>query len=99
MQPIVTGIPEQKAHKIIFPRVEFQEASLSDAVAYLKAKSRELDPEKQGVDIILHPSAGNGAKITLSLKEIPLSEVLGYISDLAGVKLRYESYAVTFRPE
>jgi hypothetical protein len=38
--------------KIIIPKVRFEDISLEDAVQFLKVKSTELDPEKEGLSMI-----------------------------------------------
>lgn len=46
-----------KLSKIIIPRIEFKDATIREAIDYLKAKSRDLDddpnPERRGVNIVL----------------------------------------------
>lgn len=89
---IVTEPPKppivERAEKIIFPAVTFQNATLAEAVAFFRAKSRELDPGKRGVNIVLAGELSiNPAKITLGLKQVPLTEALKYVAALAGVRL------------
>lgn len=85
----------QRARRIIFPHVQFHEAKLSEVLDYLRMKSMELDPDKQGVDLIMKPGTPDGASITLDLKDMPLNEVLRYATELSGTKAVYEPYAVT----
>jgi general secretion pathway protein D len=69
---------QRKLEKIILPRLEFKEATIREAVDFLKKKSIELDPDepKTGVNIVLKldsgpsigapveaPAAGAGAAI------------------------------------
>ena len=46
-----------KLNKIIIPRIEFKDATIREAIDYLKAKSRDLDDdpkaERRGVNIVL----------------------------------------------
>lgn len=84
-----------KAAKIILPRVEFSDAKISDALDFLREK---------GVNLILkRPKAwdeagGSEPSITLSLKDVPLSEALRYASELAGMKLTAEENAYILSP-
>lgn len=79
---------------IVIPRVEFRETSLRDALAFLKEKSVELDttetdPARKGINIVEKnalPSPANNPKITLSLKQVPLSAALGYAASQAGLR-------------
>jgi beta-lactamase regulating signal transducer with metallopeptidase domain len=91
--------PQEMAERLILPGIEFHEASLPEVVTYLVAASKELDPAKSGVPILQDPQAGKDVKITLTLANISVAEALRYVADLAGAKLRYESYAVTLRAD
>ena len=88
----------QKARGIVLPAVEFKNASVAEAVEFLRAKSRELDPEKQGVNILLRNDPPSRAEITLSLRDVPLNEAIRYTSELAGMELVWEIYAAIIRP-
>jgi general secretion pathway protein D len=85
----------QKLRSIIIPSLEFKDASIEDAVAFLNAKSKELDPEKQGINFILRPDVSESAKtFTLNLTNVPLEHALRYITHLAGVKYKVEEFAI-----
>jgi general secretion pathway protein D len=40
-------------NSIIIPKIEFHEATVAEAINFLKQKSKELDPNHQGVNIVL----------------------------------------------
>ncbi len=52
----------EKLQEIVIPRIEFEEATIHQVVTFLKTKSKELDPESEGVNIILHLTEGASAK-------------------------------------
>ncbi len=52
----------EKLQSIVIPRIEFEEATIHQVVTFLKTKSKELDPESEGVNIILHLTEGASAK-------------------------------------
>jgi general secretion pathway protein D len=89
---------------IVFPTVSFQGATIDEAIEFLRLKSRDLDtmeknPERRGVNIIVR--AGDQPvtnQITLDLKEVPMSEALRYITELAGMKYKIDSFAVIVVP-
>lgn len=95
---------KEKMDNIIFPTVSFQGATIDEAIEFLRLKSRDLDtmeknPERRGVNIIVR--AGDQPvtnQITLDLKEVPMSEALRYITELAGMKYKIDSYAVLVVP-
>jgi len=74
------------ADKIILPSVEFRDATLAESIEYIRIKSRDIDPDKKGINILLKDDGGT-AKISLSLKNVPVSEALRYCVELAGQKL------------
>jgi beta-lactamase regulating signal transducer with metallopeptidase domain len=85
------------AGRFVLPRVEFQNATLAEVIQFLQAKSVELDPERQGLNFVLKipgAPAPEAMLITLSLREVPLSEALGHVAQLSGLKLRFEEKAV-----
>ncbi len=92
----------QKMDRIILPRVQFQEATIEEAIEFLRVKSRDLDtssPGGGGVNMILrNGDAPSSAKISLDLKNVPLSEALRYVTELAQMKYKVESNAVLIVP-
>lgn len=85
------------ADQIIFPTVQFRDATLAETAAYFRAKSRDLDPAKQGVNIVVKPG-GADARITLDLRNIPLPYALGYAADLSGHQLSTDGQSYLLTP-
>ncbi len=91
----------ERAAKIVIPRLEFRDATLDESVEFLRKKSTELDPEKQGVNIVVrHSKTSPEAQITVSLTNIPLSEALRYVAQLAGLDVSADehSFVVAAKP-
>lgn len=94
----------EKMQKIIFPQVQFEGASIEEAVEFLRIKSRdydtiEKDPTKRGVNLIIKPgTAPSTAQISLDLKDVPMAEALRYITELGGMKFKIEPFAVVVVP-
>lgn len=89
-----------KAEKIILPKVKFSSTSIRDAVEFLNIKAKEVDPQKQGVNIFVVPEkSGKSAQITLDLIEIPLSDAVRYVAELAGMEVVAEPSALFLRPK
>ena len=94
MPPPVLG----NADQIIFPTVQFRDATLAEAAEYFRVKSRDLDPAKQGgVNIVVKPG-GADVKITLDLRDIPLPHVLAYAADLSGHQLSTDGQSYLLTP-
>lgn len=83
-----------RAKSLRLPNVIFQQATLPEAVDYLQAKSRELDPDKQGINILVKEDAGKTAKLTLDLRDVPLHEALRYVTELSNTHVTYSADAV-----
>ena len=86
------------AHPLILPQVEFRDATLDEAITFIRMKAREVDPAKKGVNILRKPGAGPEAKITLSLKQVPVNEALRYVASLAGHGLTNEGETFVLTP-
>jgi hypothetical protein len=93
-----------KMSKIIFPTIEFQDATIDEAIEYMRIKSREFDTFTdasgvKGVNIIMHQgNVSSNAAISLDLKNVPMLEALRFITDLAQMKFRIEAHAVLVLP-
>lgn len=94
----------EKMNKIIFPTVTFQGTTIEEAIEFLRVKSRDLDVfsgpgDVKGVNIILRSGdTPSNASITLDLKDVPMSEALRYVTELAQMKYKVEAHAVLVVP-
>jgi general secretion pathway protein D len=94
----------EKMNRIRFPSVQFAGASLEEAIEFLRVKSRDLDdqesdPARKGVNIILKTGdTPITTTISIDLTDVPMSEALRYITELAGMKFKVDSYAVLVVP-
>lgn len=90
----------RKMEAIRLPELKLDKATLKQAVELLIARSRELDkadvPDgRRGVDIRLHPEVEpEKATVSLELENVPLSEALRYVSELAQTKIQMEADSV-----
>jgi len=100
---------QQQLNSIIIPSINFNNASIEDAIRFLSQQSKTLDtsepdPNKRGVNFILRlpsPAAGETAdspKITLRLQNVPLSVVLQNICDAVNLSYTVDDFAVTIAP-
>lgn len=91
----VQGAAEQAAASIIIPKLEFREAPLEEAVAFLRKKSRELSPDGREINIVLKlPKGGDEGRITVSLTNIPLIEAVRYVASLGNLNLHIQPDAL-----
>ncbi len=90
--------PKPAAGEIIIPKVQFHEATLAEAVEFLRIKSRDFDPEKKGLNILIKPGGDPMAKITMQLKDVPAYEALRYVAEISGGKLTVEGDVFVITP-
>lgn len=86
------------AAEILLPSVQFQDATLEEAVEYVRIKSQQLDPAKHGLNILVKPGANAQARITLELKNVPAYEALRYTAELAGCRLVIDGKVMVIEP-
>ena len=83
----------EKSKRLIIPSVEFIDRSVNDAIDYLREKSKEIDPERSGVQVMIMNQGKDGVrledrKVTFSLQNVPLFEAIRYICLQTGLKFR-----------
>ena len=103
-----TQLIQDKLNNLIIPSIEFRDASIREAIDFIKQQAARLDvtepdPERRGINIVLllDPQAqevASQARITLNLTNAPLGEVLRFVVDAAGLKLKLEPFAVAVVP-
>lgn len=102
---------EAKLDDIIVPIVSFEEASLEEAIEYLEAKSRQLDPEviedRRGISFVMSMGSRKNSpevdailnkRFSLKLQNVPLREIVKYVAQQTRTAYTIDSYAVVFRP-
>ncbi len=97
---LVQEKPKPKAAMIILPHVEFESATLEEAMEFFRSQSRQLDSAKQGINIVLKiPAKRESAAITLSLKNVPLIEAVRYVASLSDLELTVEGEVLVLHPK
>ena len=86
--------------KLIMEKVDLREASLAEALEFLKQKGNQLSGGKVAINFVLQlDEQTQNAKVTIALQKVPFAEVLRYVGDLAGVQFVYEPYAIVVKPK
>ncbi|MEM7013027.1 MAG: hypothetical protein AAF585_16260, partial [Verrucomicrobiota bacterium] len=93
------GSPEQvaKARQLKIPHIEFDETPLIQVASFLSDKSVELDPAKEGVNLLLADGVDPDKAITMRLTNVPLTAVISYVAELADVKVQPDRWAFVFQ--
>ena len=81
---------------VVLPHVEFNQATLSNAVQYLAVKGRAagLTP----FSIVVTKAPQPEPVLTLSLTDVPLTDAIRFVAELAGMKVRREASAYVLDP-
>lgn len=94
----------RKLDELIVPRINFTDATVREAIEYLRQRSEILDTEamdaaNRGVNIVLKlDQAAASQTVTIDLANLPLREALTYITNLANLKFKVEPFAVLIVP-
>ncbi|MDZ4288354.1 MAG: STN domain-containing protein, partial [Prosthecobacter sp.] len=102
--PVDLSKRTNKLDSIVIPQVQFNDATLEEAIEFLRVKSRDLDTDgmdsaQRGVNLLVKDGdTPVRARISLNLKDVPLGEALRYVTELAGMKYKVEPYAVVVVP-
>lgn len=94
------GVQEKKLAEVVIPKIEFKDATLREALDFLRKKVNEMPGNTQPVNFVLKLTEEQAAasKITLNLSGIPFTEALRYIGELVGVTFEYDKYAILVKP-
>ncbi len=91
---------EEACKKLVLEKLELREASLAEALDFLKQKASVLSGGKVALNFVLQlDEQTQGRKVTLSMQKVPFSEVLRYVGELAEVQFKYEQYAIVVKPK
>jgi hypothetical protein len=91
---------EAALRKIVIPTVNFRDTTVREAVAFVSQKVGELSGGKQSVNVVwmVPPEQADSARVTLSLQNVPASEVLRYIGDASNLRFSYDPLALKISP-
>jgi general secretion pathway protein D len=107
--PITNNIDliRKKIDRIIIPNIEFIDTPLQSSLEQIRNQaflldSYENDSNKKGINIVLACNLKKlipEPKITLSLVDTPLHEILKYVTQQAHMQLRIDPYSIAIIPE
>ncbi|MBQ6352980.1 MAG: hypothetical protein IJJ28_06925, partial [Lentisphaeria bacterium] len=83
-----------KLSRIIFPRIDFNETDVSAALKQLEKRSKDYDPDKEGVEINLAMPSEFSRTVTLNLTNMPLDEIIRYLCLMTGLEYRVDGNSV-----
>jgi hypothetical protein len=89
---------QKELTKLILPKIEFKEATLGSALDFMKKKAGELSNGTQSVNFVVQPGVDAMTTCTLSLSNVPFTEALRYLGEVANISFQYQKYAIVVRP-
>jgi hypothetical protein len=94
------AVQEKQLSAIILPKIEFREATLGSALDFLKQQVNKQTAGKQVVNFVVQLPEEQVKKqtVTLSLANVPFTEVLRYLGTLTNTSFTFEKYAIAVRP-
>lgn len=95
------GVLEIQLKKLILPQVELKDSTFDTALDYLRQLATKNSGGKINASFVVQVPQDDTVtkKITLSLRNIPFTEVLHYMSELTGYKFTIEKYAIVVKPQ
>lgn len=98
-RPQVSTLQKDLA-KLIVPKVEFRDATIGSALDFLKLAATKNSDGKVVVNFVvkLPEEQAKSQTVTLSLANIPYSEVLRYLGEVASLDFVYDKYAIVVKP-
>lgn len=82
---------------VIIPEIDFRDADIKDVIVTLSENSRSQD---KNINILLlgQDVADEGATVTISIRDMNLYEVLGYVVEMASMKFEIKPNVVQIMP-
>jgi len=94
----VTGKREridQKMRTLRLPKIQFAGAALDEVVEFMRLSTRNIDPEGTGISFVVNVDAETRSRgIALDLVDVPVEELVRYVTQLTGTAYRVEENAV-----
>lgn len=77
-------------------RLEFTDVSFEEALQGLRALSKKATNDQLLPNFIVKDATLNAKKVSLTLADVPLTQAIQYLADLADAKVTYDQHAVVF---
>ena len=85
-------------HKLddtVIHELNVRDATVLDVIELLRAESQKVSADKTPINFVWQaPEASKAAKVTLNLHNVPLGDVLKYVTESAGLRFRADTHAI-----
>ncbi|MEM0895509.1 MAG: hypothetical protein AAGJ79_01395 [Verrucomicrobiota bacterium] len=90
---------EKQLDKVFIPKVDIEDTAFEDAVDYIRRKTKEISAGKVSPNIIMRvPPEKASEPVTMQLEQVPVSELLRYLTSITQTTAKYEPYAIVITP-
>ena len=91
-------VPVRSLERMVVP-VEFKDTSLQSALEYIRERIEVASGGRTAVNFVQNvpPELAN-KRISLQMDHVPVTELLRYLGDLAGVNFQFQKYAIVVTP-
>ncbi|MEP6667552.1 MAG: hypothetical protein ABJF10_00280 [Chthoniobacter sp.] len=92
---------ERQMASIVIPQIQFHEATLSSALDYLRNAVKRQSNNKLAVNFVVQLPADqvNTQTVTLNLTNVPFTEAVKYLCEVANLTYEYDKYAIKLKPK
>lgn len=86
---------DQKLRTLRLPKIQFAGAALDEVVEFMRLSTRNVDPDGTGISFVVNVDAETRSRsIALDLVDVPVEELVRYVTQLTGTAYRVEENAV-----
>jgi hypothetical protein len=84
-----------KLDETMIRELNVRDAPVTDVIEILRTESEKVSADKTPINFVWQaPEASKAAKVTLNLHNVPLGDVLKYVTESAGLRYRADMHAV-----
>ncbi len=84
---------------LVLPSVKYEQASLGSMLDALSRQAADVSRGSVKPSFVFLPSTDLSTQVTLHVENIPFTEALHYLGDLAGVDFSFDQYAISVVPK
>jgi general secretion pathway protein D len=77
---------QQRLQTLRIEQVQFREASVPEVMEFLSRQS--------GINFVLIDPGARARPVTMQLRDVPVAELVRYVAELAGLRVRVDRHAV-----
>ncbi len=83
---------------IMIPNVDLQDVSAREAVSFVTKQVRDISQGKHSLNVVWMVPENAEKRVSLTLQNVPASEVLRYIAEASNLTLNFDSFAMKVSP-